>query len=425
MSNNHYDWSNDKYPPFLQAHSVAKHEVLEAYLKKYIDLIASETKNNDLKLTIIDGFCGGGIYRHAETGKICSGSPLIFLDTVSKMEATIKSKRKKNFNINTMYYFIDNNALALSFLKSQLRKKGYGKLIGERIFLLQGSFAKFFPMIIEMIEARKGKAIFLLDQYGYKDAPLPLIKQIFKRCPNAEVLLTFAVDALINYIADTEQFRKCVSHLGLTGKLLTDRDIKKVEKLKKDKKTTNKWRLILEKKLLRRIIKISGARHNTPYFIVAPSSRRAYWFLHLSMHIKTWDEMLKLHWENHNCFVYHGSIGINMFGFNPFYKKNGLANDNSYDENARELIRNSIIKQLLAMPQNKTHITFRELLTSQKNTILASSNILKAIIQELQQHQKIEIIDHRTNKKLNTMQHWNNLIGLVSTSLVQMNPYNK
>lgn len=412
MSSNHYDWSDNRYPPFLQSHSVAKHEVIEAYLERYIEVLTADPRRDGLKLTIVDGFSGGGMYRNAETGKPCLGSPLIFLETISRMEAAIQAERRKDFSINAMYYFIDNDAMALSFLRSQLRKKGYGKLIGERIFLFHGSFSKFFPMIMGVINVRKGRALFLLDQYGYKDAPLPLIKQIFKRCPTAEVLLTFAVDSLINYIADTDQFRKCVSHSDGSGRLLTDNDIKEIERLRKTEKlseTSSKWRLMLEKKLLRRVIKASGAAHYTPYFIVSHSSRRAYWFLHLSMHVKAWDEMLKLHWENHNCFVHHGAPGINMFGFSPF-NQNMENNDFRFDEIAEEKSKVALMKQLPPLIHRTEGISFRDLLVKLSNSTPAHSNIFRKVMNGLRKEGEISIIDHRDRKKRNTLDHWDNFI---------------
>lgn len=216
MTHNPYDWSDSKKPPHLQPHSIAKHEVIEAYLERYIEVLTADPRYDKFKITIVDGFSGGGLYRHANTGELHLGSPLIFLDTVRRMEARLKAQRTKAFVIDAMYYFIDSDAIALSFLRSQLRKHGYGKLIGERIFLLHGTFTGLFTGLMEVIRARGGRVLFLLDQYGYKDAPLHLMKQIFARHPTAEILLTFAVDALVNYIADRKQFRQCLRNLDPT-----------------------------------------------------------------------------------------------------------------------------------------------------------------------------------------------------------------
>lgn len=409
MSHKPYNWSNSRKPPLLQPHSIAKHEVIEAYLERYIEVLTADPRQDGLRLTIVDGFSGGGMYRHAETGELCAGSPLIFLDTIRRMEAKIQAERTKDFCIDANYYFIDSDATALAFLKSQLRKQGYGKLIGERIFLLHGTFAKLFPGLIEVILARRGRVLFLLDQYGYKDTPLPLIRQIFTRCPTAEVLLTFAVDALVNYIADRKQFRECIRNLDPTDRLLPDKDIKDVNRLKKKVAPSEgaaQWRLMIERKLLHRIVRMCGARHYTPYFIVSRKSHRAYWFLHLSTHIKAWDEMVKLHWQHHNCFVHHGAPGLNMFGFDPYNR----AYDFRFDDAAEEQSNTALSKQLPRLIHAEDGISFRDLLISQSNRTPASSDIFKNVLNMLRAEGEIDIVDHRDGKERRTLGHWDNHI---------------
>lgn len=415
MPHTFYDWSSRSKPPLLQPHSVAKHEVLEAYLERYIEMLTADPRRDNLRLTIVDGFAGGGVYRHAETGELCTGSPLIFLETIQRMEATAKTKRTKEFCIDATYYFIDNDASALAFLKSELRRRGYGKLVGERIFLLHGTFTALFPGMMEMIRARKGRVLFLLDQCGYKDAPLPLIRKIFKQLNNAEVFLTFSVDALVNYMADTDEFRKCVSNVDPTGKLLSERDIREVEKLKKKEGASGrsaKWRLMIEKKLLHRLTRMCGARHYTPYFITSSKSYRAYWFLHLSMHVKAWDEMLKLHWKHHNCFMHHGGAGLDMFGFNP--RNDGEASkisDFRFDDVAKEQSTEALMNQLpRIIHRAKDGLMFNDLLVRQSNHTPAHSGIFKQVMRDLQKEGEIEIIDHRTGKQRRTIGHWNNHI---------------
>ncbi|PIR39781.1 MAG: hypothetical protein COV35_00840 [Alphaproteobacteria bacterium CG11_big_fil_rev_8_21_14_0_20_39_49] len=410
MTHKFYDWSNRSKLPLLEPHSAAKHEVLQAYLERYIEMLTADPRQDVLRLTIVDGFSGGGLYKHAETGEVCTGSPLIFLETIKRMEAEIQAKRKKSFRIDATFFFIDHNEITLHFLKSQLRKRGYGKLIGERIFLLGGVFTNLFPTIMEIAKTRKGRALFLLDQCGYKDAPLPLIRKILKQLPNAEVMLTFSVDALVNYIADTEQFRKCLNNLDPSGKILLDRDIREVETLKQAVSASGRsaqWRLMIEKKLLHRLTHICGAKHYTPYFITSGKSHRAYWFLHLSMHVKAWDEMLKLHWQHHNCFVHHGGAGLDMFGFKP----DNCNIDFNFDEIARQQSSFTLMEQLpRIIHRTKDGITFTDLLTKCSNNTPAHSGIFKNVIRQLNKEKLIQIADHRTGKQRRTVGHWGNHI---------------
>jgi three-Cys-motif partner protein len=314
-----YNWSDPKQPPLLHSHSLAKHEIIAAYLKRYVEIATSGFRRKKLRLTIIDGFCGGGIYHHEETKKPYPGSPLIFLKTIRKIEIAAK-KKHRDFCIDVACYFIDRDANALESLKVQLKKQKHGKLIGDRIFLLKGNFSELYPALSQIISSRGGRVLFLLDQYGYKDAPIQVIKQILQCFPASEILLTFAVDAMLNYMSSGKQFRSYTRKLEPRGRLLSDSDIKEAKRLKKlgTRRKPSDWRIVVSRKLLKRIVDLCGDPHCAPYFIVSSKSHRAYWLLHLSGSMKSSNEMLKLHRAHHNTFKTWDDDKI--LGFDPRYK---------------------------------------------------------------------------------------------------------
>lgn len=65
MSKKHYNWRIGEPLPLLGDHSVAKHEISEQYLGIYIERLTRTFSQTMLNLTIVDGFCGGGLYRHS------------------------------------------------------------------------------------------------------------------------------------------------------------------------------------------------------------------------------------------------------------------------------------------------------------------------------------------------------------------------
>ncbi len=227
------------------------------------------------------------------------------------------NKTGKKYDIDIVYYFIDKNKDALDFLRKQLHKNGYGKLIGERIFLLNGSFSNILSGLTEIIKHRNSRVLFLLDQYGYKDVPLHIIKNIFANFYNAEVLLTFAVGALVNYITDTPQFYKCVSGVQEKYSLLSKKDIILLTSLKEKTNYMMSWRSIAEHKILKRINKILETLNCAPCFIVSKKSNRHYWLLHLSTQIKVRKRMMRLYSDKHNVFIHNKALGFSMFGFKP------------------------------------------------------------------------------------------------------------
>src|SRR5262249_53577926 len=154
----------------------------------------------------------------------------------------------------------------------------------------------------------KGKVhrcIFLLDQYGYSEVNLDTLRKIFRCLPYAEVILTFAVDAMINYMNETPQYIKVTEKLGL--------EIDVVPNLLQYKHQRG-WRLIIQSKLYRALMRhlyIPGL-FTTNFFVKSSESSRAYWILHLSFHPRARNEMVILHWKLQNHFVHDGNSGFNM-----------------------------------------------------------------------------------------------------------------
>ena len=304
MPYKHYDWVNSRSPPILQPHSLRKHEIIETYIENYISNLKAKNYSKNVKITIIDGFAGGGVYRHLETEKICFGSPFIFLKIVQKIEQEIRSNINGNFNIDAVYYFIDNDKNAVEFLQKQLCKRGYKKFIGKNIFLLNGIFSKIHPVISEIIKNRKSKSLFLLDQYGYKDAPIDVVSKILADFPKSEIFLTFAVGALVNYLVDTPQFYKCVGADKEKYSILSKKDISNLVILKNNAKTIDDrraWRKIAEERIFNRIKNICGIYYYYSAPIISKKSNRSYWLLHITALKKSHIKFM----EVCKCFLNH------------------------------------------------------------------------------------------------------------------------
>ena len=62
---------------------------------------------------------------------------------------------------------------------------------------------------------RAGRSIFLLDQTGFAQVELELVARIFRKLPAAEVILTFAADALVNFLEETPSIIKAVAPIAL------------------------------------------------------------------------------------------------------------------------------------------------------------------------------------------------------------------
>jgi three-Cys-motif partner protein len=415
--NKGYDWCDVDNPPLIEEHSVAKHQVLQFYLERYMKVMAANPRRDYVKIHLIDGFAGGGKYRHEKTGLLHDGSPLIFLKTIESSEKEIQATRKKPFHIDAHYYFVEKQAKFFKFLQETLVKENYKNEIDKTITLVKGTFVDVLPKLLSNIKSssRKPRSIFLLDQYGYRDVPFQTLQLIFKTLPNtAEVLLTYAHDALINYMANTQEFKQILENCALTD-VITEKVIKNFRESPKSE--TKESRLVIEQLLAYNIFKKSGASYFTPFFITSPKSSRSYLLLHLSNHVKARDEMNKVHWELKNHFHHYGNPGLNnnmlMLGVNP--KKDigeQILLDYCFDDDAEKRTYNALLEEIPRIITLKECITFNSLLIETCNNTPANSKHYKEILARLVAEKMITIIseDGKQHSTANTIKNDDRII---------------
>jgi three-Cys-motif partner protein len=394
MAKKHYDWSH-KSPAAIEQHSVAKHEVLRAYLINYVQTLISTPYQEELKLTLIDGFSGGGIYKHAETNNIIYGSPIIMLDAIKEVDFLINKDRRKKINLKVDYFFVDSNKSACECLKNVLTDKGYKNEFDKSIFVRQSTFDGQADKIIDFIDrksARSKRAIFLLDQYGYSDVPTQLIRKILNSLPGAEVILTFNVAAFLTYATDNILTYKLLNKVGVPN-TLRGRTIDDIKCSEKD------WRLFIQSCLYQELVKNCGAKYYTPFFIRSSNGHGDYWLLHLSQHHRARDVMTQIHWQKNNYFIHYGDAGLDMFSMIGYIPER----DNNYtgqmelgfcfDDPAQDASVNALINEIPHIVYSKNDgISFGELFSTTCNNSPASAKIYRKAIGQLIDYKDVEVI---------------------------------
>ncbi len=116
-----YQWRIGKEPPVLGAHSLAKHRVLQEYIEKYVAILTANRRVEQLTLSLVDGFSGGGTYLHPETRERIPGSPILMLNAIALAETKANVDRRKKFKVNGSYYFVDEKKPTLDYLKQETR----------------------------------------------------------------------------------------------------------------------------------------------------------------------------------------------------------------------------------------------------------------------------------------------------------------
>jgi three-Cys-motif partner protein len=339
MSNG-YDWRIGEPPPLLGEHSVAKHEIFEQYLGIYIERLTRTPSQTMLNLTVVDGFCGGGIYRRGQ-GE-AEGSPLRLLRAVQQADAALNAARTKGFQVRADFVFVDENADHIAYLRDLLIKRGQGARIGADIFLICSTFEEACPGIVERIQ-RKGTAhrsLFFLDQYGWSDVRLATIRALLANLRNPEILLTFAVDSLIDFLSV-----KTAESAALLAIEMGREDVRALT----DMRNGDGWRFLIQNGLYRHVQERTGARFYTPFFIHSVDSHRSYWLLHLSNHRQARDEMGKLHWRLNNHFQHHGGAGFFALGFDPSRDLRQSLFDFVFDDDAMRRSEAAVVEQLPRM----------------------------------------------------------------------------
>jgi len=377
-----YGWEIGQPPPTLYVHSLAKHEVLRAYVSRYLRILTGDPRIDHFRITLVDGFSGGGVYLHEVTREELPGSPLLFLESVRETEAELRTSRKKEFCLDAHYVFVERDSQTLAYLTQTLVERGYRSMIDNgQIKLVQGLFAKKAQEIMQFIQGKSsaGRSIFLLDQYGYKDVPFDLLSAIFSTLPRAEVILTFAVDALVDYLTDSPNFEQILAGINLDGEL----DLGSFTQTK----GAGDRRFFIQSRLTPILHRRSGAAFYTPFFIVSRESNRDYWLVHLSMHERARDEMAKLHWELHNYFRHNGGAGLGMLGYDP---KSDLALTGQGDFNFDDMARKRSLAQLRTdipefLVRHPNGLTFGELVGLTCNTSPATTDFYRDTLDDLLQ----------------------------------------
>lgn len=150
MAKKHYSWRDG--PATLERHSLTKHEVLVEYLKRYFTQRTLNARGRDrFRITLVDGFCGGGEYLLRDTGQLIEGSPLRILKAVNEAQALVNLDRVKPLLLDVQYIFVDENKAAVEYLRSLLVKRGYGNQIGTSIHLVCSEFVATSDAVLAAI----------------------------------------------------------------------------------------------------------------------------------------------------------------------------------------------------------------------------------------------------------------------------------
>jgi len=386
-----YNWHNQI--PLIDHHSIIKHKIITEYLSAYIPTVLSNPRMPKLTLSVVDGFCGGGIYKNNQNEDVY-GSPIQLIEAIQEARIKLNLNREKPRVIDSYYYFIDSNRHAISNLKALINTK-YSKnpyYINDlnRIYYKENKFLSVAQEIVENIKLRKGgeRAIFVLDQYGYADVNITMINWILKSLNHAEVILTFNIESMMPYFSKKNEFRQALANLGIDN--LIDWNI-----LESIPKNNHAYRKFIQREISSAIRKASGAKHMTLFFIKPQAANEwGYWLVHLTNQYKAHVVMKSIHWENATFFGHELEPGVFEFGYeaNKDYSLSGSTKVFDFDDLSKERCLDALQQDFgKILHNNGKQVSIAQLFPSLVSFTPASESHLHSALRRLHEEKSVHI----------------------------------
>ena len=172
----------------IKPHTVAKHQILEEYLKRWLPILGGTVP----RLVYLDGFAGPGVYAG---GKI--GSPVIALKTAKEHSLAYRFKE-------VVFWFIEEKPERAKTLKKTLQDE-FPDLPGKFQYSVETSkFATGLNDTLDKIESggeNLAPTLAFIDPFGFSGIPMELITRMlgYEKC---EVLITFMSSYVLRFHDD-------------------------------------------------------------------------------------------------------------------------------------------------------------------------------------------------------------------------------
>lgn len=384
-----HKWGEGK-APILRDHSQAKHEILSEYIQRYLSIVCQPRKVDKFNLTVIDGFAGGGIYKANK-----KGSPLVIINAVEKASANINKDREKKVLICPHYYFVESDPMNFQSLSSVLDES---EVNYNEVFPIFGDFNRHVSQIIAFIKVRNpgggGGAIFFLDQDGYSDVHLKTLSLIRTELPKAEIIININVGWLIDFIDDSDRFRRTIGNMGLAEYL----DVEEIIRLKLHVPDS---RFLIEAKLSAALKNAASFPYFRPFFIEPEDNHRGYWLLHLSPHYRAHNAMSEVIWDKGNYMRHYGGDGTRIFELSYKGKIDDVPNlfGQTFNDQSKEEHLNGLVRDLPSVIWSEESVCVSKLIQATCNNTAASREMYIESLSRLCNDGEVVVLGKSGGKK--------------------------
>jgi len=201
----------DQLPPIWEArsHTIAKHQILKTYLNAWMPIMSRQSQRlgiSNTRLLFVDGFAGPGSYAGGQ-----DGSPILALKLVLS--------HSHQFNIPVRFLFIEENKTRYDLLckeiekyKTQLAKSPRVESHLEERGDCEIVLNDYLDNLAKAGE-KLGPAIFFLDQSGFSDVSMNLVRRIMSQ-PLCEVFSYLNWDHMNRFLQDESKWPSITKTFG-------------------------------------------------------------------------------------------------------------------------------------------------------------------------------------------------------------------
>ena len=211
-----------------------------------------------------------------------------------------------------------------------------------------------------------------------------MVRRIGERLPNAEVILTVSVDAMLNF-ATRENVVARIASTGIDESL--------IEAVLHGNSDSHP-KALMQRALPTLAVNDTVFKWFTPFFLRPETSRRDLWFVHFSREAKARDVMLGCHWSIRNAFAHYGeSFGWKMLGYEALERSQvPLLTFNEGDRKEMiETLAGQLVPQLYGMLKAQP-LTVLELLNHFGNKTAATVEDIGKIVTTARDAGEVEVV---------------------------------
>lgn len=335
MAEKPYEWSEGAV---LEEHSHRKHKILREYFAQYLAVRCQLPQMERFRLSVVDGFAGGGRYRCGT-----SGSPLIFIEELRRAIQQVNTSRAAQglglIEIECLLIFNDFDRDALEQLKIHVAPleaevKANESKLHLKFEYFNDTFEVMYPKAKELLaRGRYRNLIFNLDQCGHSHVEHSTLLDIMRSHPSVEVFYTFMIQSLLAFLQKSDPTR-LASQLRPFGLGIPD--------LEGLNGTMSKgvWLGAAERLVFEAFR--NCAPFVSPFSINNPGGWR-YWLIHFANFYRARQVYNNVLHQNSTAQAHFGRSGLNMLSYDPSHEDGALYLFKSDDrEVAREQLMTDI-----------------------------------------------------------------------------------